>query len=96
MAKFNIKDYFIAAGLSILTALIITFFIWFFSLIGWWVIGGALAFLLVPIMLKAIYFYRKTDCMDLSDLCVEIDNLFQESRKKKTSHIDNNIEDIDW
>jgi hypothetical protein len=96
MAKFNIKDYFTAAGLSILAALIITFFIWIFSLIGWWVIGGVLAFLLVPAMLKVIQFYRDTNCMDLSDLCVEIDNHFQEKRKKKTSHIDNNIEDIDW
>lgn len=96
MAKCNIKDYFIAAGLSIFSALIITFCIWLFSLIGWWVIGSTLAFLLVPVMLKVIQFYRDTNCMDLSDLCVEIDNHFQESRKKKTSYIDNNIEDIDW
>lgn len=96
MVEYNVKDYFIAAGLSILTALTITLFIWVFSLIGWWVIGGALAFLLVPVMLKAIQFYRNTNCMDLSDLCVEIDNHFQESRKKKKNSIDNDIEDIDW
>lgn len=88
----NLKDYFIAGGLAIGVALIVTFVLWLFSLIGWWVIGGLITFLLVPVMMNAIEFYRNTNCSDLSDLWIEVEDYFKEKNKKskesKTSEID--------
>ena len=88
----NIKDYFIAGGLAIACALIITFFLWIFSLIGWWIISGLISFLLVPAFMKVIQFWRNTDCIDLSDFFIEINDYFKEENKKdknsKTSEID--------
>ena len=92
----NLKDYFIAGGLAIACALIITFFLWIFSLIGWWIIGGLISFLLIPVFMKIVQFYHDTNCMDLSDFCIEVEDYFKEKQKKKKSSIDNNIEDIDW
>lgn len=88
----NLKNYFIAGGLAIGVALIITFVLWLFSLIGWWVIGGLITFLLVPVMMNAIEFYNNTNCSDLSDLCFEVEEYLKEKNKKekgsKTSEID--------
>ena len=89
----NLKDYFIASGLAIGVALIITFILWIFSLIGWWVIGGLIASLLVPVMMNAIEFYRNTNCSDLSDLCIEIEEYLKEKNKKDK---DSKISKIDW
>lgn len=92
----NIKDYFIAGGLAIVCSVIITLLLWSFSLIGWWVIASLISFLLVPVLMKIIQFWRDTNCMDLSDFCIEVDYYVKEKQKKKKSSIDNNIEDIDW
>lgn len=89
----NLKDYFIASGLAIGVALIITFILWIFSLIGWWVIGGLIASLLVPVMMNAIEFYRNTNCSDLSDLCIEVEEYLKEKNKKDK---DSKISKIDW
>ena len=89
----NLKDYFIASGLAIGVALIITFILWIFSLIGWWVIGGLIASLLVPVMMNAIEFYRNTNCSDLSDLCIEVEEYLKEKNKKNK---DSTISEIDW
>ena len=89
----NLKDYFIASGLAIGVALIITFILWIFSLIGWWVIGGLIAPLLVPVMMNAIEFYRNTNCSDLSDLCIEVEEYLKEKNKKDK---DSKISKIDW
>ena len=90
----NIKNYFIAGGLAIACALIITFFLWIFSLIGWWIIGGLVSFLLVPVFMKIIQFYHDTNCMDLSDFAIEVEDYFKEKKKEKDSTIQSS--DIDW
>lgn len=89
----NLKDYFIAGGLAIGVALIITFVLWLFSLIGWWVIGGLITFLLVPVMMNAIEFYHNTNCSDFFDLCIEADKYLKEKNKKDK---DSKISKIDW
>ena len=90
----NLKDYFVAGGLAIACALIITFFLWIFSLIGWWIIGGLISFLLVPVFMKIIQFYHDTNCMDLSDFAIEVEEYCKEKKKKKDSTIQSS--DIDW
>ena len=90
----NIKDYFIAGGFAIACSVIITLLLWIFSLIGWWIIAGLVSFLLVPVFMKIIQFYRDTNCMDLSDFFIEVDDYFKEKQKKKTSTIHSG--DIDW
>ena len=92
----NIKDYFIAGGLSIVCSVIITLLLWTFSLIGWWVIASLVSFLLVPAFMKIVQFWRDTNCMDLSDFWMEVEDYLKEKQEKKKSSIDNNIEDIDW
>ncbi len=83
----NIKDYAIAAGLSIASAVLVTLFLCLLSLIGWWVIGALLGFCFVPIFMKIIQFYHDTNCTDLSDFCVEVDDYFR-NKDSKTSEID--------
>ena len=90
----NIKDYAIAAGLSIASAVLVTLFLGLLSLIGWWVIGALLGFCFVPIFMKIIQFYHDTNCMDLSDFAVEVEDYFKEKKKKKNSTIQSS--DIDW
>lgn len=92
----NGKDYAIAVALSAATGLIAMFFIWLMSLISWALVWAVFAFALVPAGMKVIQFWRDTNCMDLSDFYIEVDDYFKEKQKKKKSSIDNNIEDIDW
>lgn len=92
----NGKDYAISVALSAGAGLVLMFFIWLFSLISWALVWAVFAFALVPAGMKVIQFWRDTNCMDLSDFSIEVDNYFKEKQKKKKSSIDNNIEDIDW
>ena len=44
---------------------------------------GIISFLLIPVMMKAIQFYEYTDCMDLSDFFMELEDYFKEKVDKK-------------
>lgn len=79
----NLKHYLLAGLLSVAAALILTLFIWLFSLIGWWIIGGILTFLLVPVAMKVIQLYNDTDCMDLSDLWIELNDHIEEKNNSQ-------------
>ena len=89
----NLKDYAIAAGLSIASAVLVTLFLALLSLIGWWVIGALLGFCFVPIFMKVVQFWKDTDCSDLSDFCIEVEDYFKEKQKKKNNCIS---DDSDW
>lgn len=88
----NGKDYAIAVALSAVASLVLMFFIWIFSLISWALVWAIFAFALVPFGMKIIQFWRDTNCMDLSDFFMEVDDYFKEKNKKskesKTSEID--------
>lgn len=90
------RDYVISVALSAAVSLVLMFFIWLFSLISWALVWAVFVFALVPFGMKVIQFWRDTDCMDLSDFCIEVNDYFKEKQKKKKSFIDNDIEDIDW
>lgn len=92
----NGRDYVISVALSAAVSLVLMFFIWLFSLISWALVWAVFVFALVPFGIKVIQFWRDTDCMDLSDFCIEVNDYFKEKQKKKKSFIDNDIEDIDW
>jgi hypothetical protein len=77
----NTRDYFIAGGLSIVIAVIITLLLQVLSLVGWWLVGGAIAFVLIPSVMKAVQFYHDTNCTDLSDFCIEVDELVKDKNK---------------
>lgn len=83
----NTRDYFIAGGLSIVIAVIITLLLQVLSLVGWWLVGGAIAFVLIPSVMKAVQFYHDTNCTDLSDFCLEMDELIK-SKNKNNNKID--------
>lgn len=89
----NGRDYTIAVALSAAAGLVLMFFIWLFSLISWALVWAVFAFALVPFGMKVIQFWRDTNCMDLSDFFIEVDDYFKEKQKKKDSQIG---EDIDW
>jgi hypothetical protein len=80
----NLKHYFLAGLLSIIAALLLTLLLWLFSLIGWWTIGGILAFLLIPVAMKTIQFYNDTDCMDLSDFWIELNDYIEEKNNSRS------------
>lgn len=92
----NGRDYAISVALSAFAGLALMFIIWLLSLISWALVWAVFAFALVPFGMKVIQFWRGTNCMDLSDFCMEVDDYFKEKQKKKKSSIDNDIEDIDW
>ena len=77
----NTRDYFIAGGLSIVIAVIITLLLQVLSLIGWWLVGGAIAFVLIPSVMKAVQFYHDTNYTDLSDFCLEADEWIKDKNK---------------
>ena len=78
----NTRDYFIAGGFSIAIAVIATLLLQVLSLIGWWLIGGAIAFVLIPFIMKAVRFYHDTNCTDLSDFCMEVDEWVKNKNNK--------------
>lgn len=79
----NLKHYFLAGLLSAGIALLLTLLLWLFSLIGWCTIGGILAFLLIPVVMKAIQFYNDTDYMDLSDFWIELNDYIEEKNNSQ-------------
>ncbi len=88
----NGKDYIISVALSAAAGLILMFFIWLLSLIGWALVWAIFAFAFVPFGMKVIQFWRDTNCRDLSDFFIEVEDYFKEKNKKskesKTSEID--------
>lgn len=92
----NGRDYAISVALSAFAGLALMFVIWLLSLISWALVWAVFAFAFVPLGMKVIQFWQDTNCMDLSDFCMEVDDYFKEKQKKKKSSIDNDIEDIDW
>lgn len=88
----NGKDYIIAVALSLAAGLVLMFFIWLFSLISWAFVWTIFAFAFVPFSMKVIQFWRDTNCMDLGDFFIEVEEYFKEKNKKdkepKTSEID--------
>ena len=89
----NGKDYAIAVALSAGAGLVLMFFIWLFSLISWALVWAIFAFALVPFGMKVIQFWRDTNCMDLGDFFLEVDDYFKEKAKKKKEP---NTSEIDW
>lgn len=79
----NLKHYLLAGLLSVIAALILTLFMWLFSLIGWWIIGSILTFFLIPVVMKVIQFYNDTNCMDLSDLWIELNDYIKEKNNSR-------------
>ena len=92
----NIKDYVIAVVLSAAAGLLLMFGIWLLSHVSWILMWAVFAFTLVPFGMKAIQFYRDTECRNVDDFLVEVNNCFKGKQKKKKSSIDNCINDIDW
>ena len=92
----NGRDYAISVALSAFAGLALMFVIWLLSLISWALVWAVFAFAFVPLGMKVIQFWRDTNCMDLSDFFIEVDDYFKDKQKKKKSSIDNDIEDIDW
>ena len=88
----NGKDYAISVALSAAVGLVLMFFIWLLSLISWALVWTIFTFVLVPFGMKVIQFWRDTNCSDLSDFFIEVEDYFKEKNKKskesKTSEID--------
>ena len=89
----NGKDYVISVALSAAAGLVLMFFIWLFSLISWALIWAIFAFAFIPFGMKIIQFWRDTNCTDLSDFFIEVEDYFKQKQKKKDSQIGS---DIDW
>ena len=88
----NGKDYAISVALSAAAGLVLMFFIWLLSLISWALVWTIFTFALIPFGMKVIRFWRDTNCSDLSDFFIEVEDYFKEKNKKskesKTSEID--------
>ena len=89
----NGKNYAIAVALSTVAGLILTFFVWVFSLISWALVWAMFVLALIPFGMKIIQFWRDTDCMDLSDFFIEVEDYLKQKQKKKDNQINS---DIDW
>lgn len=85
----KVNDYFLSCGLAAAVSLILIFLLWLFSLISWGIVWAVLAFGLVPVMSKAIQFYRDNNCMDITDFFSELKDYVEE---KKESESKSNIE----
>ena len=85
----KIKDYFLSCGLAMVTAAVTIFVLWLFSLISWGIVWAVLSFGLVPLMNRAIQFYRENRCMDIQDFFIEIFKLInKEDKEEKNSSIE--------
>lgn len=85
----KIKDYFLSCGLAMVTAAVTIFILWLFSLISWGIVWAVLSFGLVPLMNRAIQFYRENRCMDIQDFFIEVFKLInKEDKEEKNSSIE--------
>lgn len=84
--------------MSATISLLVLLFIWIFSLISWIFLWALFVLIAIPFMMKLIRFYHNTNCSDLSDLFIEIEEYFtsknKQSEKSVISLIDD--EDEDW
>ena len=81
----NVKDYIISVALSAAAGLTLMFFIWLLSLISWVLVWAIFAFAFIPFGMKIIQFWRDTDCNDLSDFFIEVEDYFKEKINKINS-----------
>lgn len=72
-----------AIGISILSALVITFVSWLISLFSWGVIFAFNSLILLPIVYMLCETYVKNDCYDLEDLWEVLTEEDEEEDKKK-------------
>lgn len=84
----KIKDYLISVGLAAAGALALVFLLWLFSLISWGIVWAVLSFGLVPVMGKAIQFYKDNKCMDIMDFFEELKYYLEEEKNEKQSKIE--------
>lgn len=82
--RMKIKDYFIAAGISVGVAILTTFILWLTSILSWSIITISLIVVFIPIVIKAIEFYKEKDCVDLEDFIDELKNLNKDKEKKNS------------
>ena len=82
--RMKIKDYFIAAGISIGAAILTTFILWLTSILSWSIITISLIVIFIPIVIKAIEFYKEKDCIDLEDFIDELKKLNKDKEKKNS------------
>ena len=80
--RMKIKDYFIAAGISVGAAILTTFILWLTSILSWSIITISLIIVFIPIAIKAIEFYKEKDCIDLEDFIDELKELSKEKKDK--------------
>lgn len=78
----KIKDYFIAAGISVGAAILTTFILWLTSILSWSIITILLIVVFIPIAIKTIEFYKEKDCIDLEDFIDELKELSKEKKDK--------------
>ena len=80
--RMKIKDYFIAAGVSVGAAILTTFILWLTSILSWSIITISLIVIFIPIAIKTIEFYKEKDCIDLEDFIDELKELSKEKKDK--------------
>lgn len=82
--RMKIKDYFIAAGISVGAATLTTFILWLTSILSWSIITISLIIVFIPIVIKAIEFYKEKYCIDLEDFIDELKKLNKDKEKKNS------------
>lgn len=81
--RMKIKDYFIAAGISVGAAALTTFILWLTSILSWSIITISLIVIFIPIVIKAIEFYKEKECIDLEDFIDELKDLTKEKKNNR-------------
>lgn len=81
--RMKIKDYFIAAGISVGAAILTTFILWLTSILSWSIITISLIVIFIPIVIKAIEFYKEKECIDLEDFIDELKDLTKEKKNNR-------------
>lgn len=79
--RMKIKDYFIAAGISVGAAALTTFILWLTSILSWSIITILLIVIFIPIVIKAVEFYKEKECIDLEDFIDELKKLNKDKEK---------------
>lgn len=68
----QIKNYLIATAYAAISSLILCLVLALFVAIGWVVVWALFTMIFIPIVYKAIQFYKDHDCADISEFFEEL------------------------
>ena len=75
----KLKTYLLAGAAAALASLILTLLMMLFSVMSWVIIWALFTFLLIPVIMKGIKFWKDHNCIEFDDFWEELNEALNKS-----------------